>query len=973
MLVLPLGSLSAEPARVVRHRRAARLLRLEVPGLVARPELARQLECELPRRHEGVEELRADPRSGRVLVRYAPDGRFLSALRSVERSGAAGRAGRQARHRPAFEPTPWHALRVDDVFARLGGARKGLEAAEAARRQRRFGPNYVADGVSRSRLEALLDQVRNFPTLLLVGSSGISTLTRDFLDAGAILGTVGLDALMGYRIERRNERLIASWRRLEVGSARVLRDGRIQAIDAADLVPGDVILCRAGETVPADARVIDAHRLACDEAFLTGESEPRGKRVAVVAEDAPLAERDSLLFSGARVVSGRGRAVVTETGPDTEAARIRRLVEAEQPPETPFEKRLDALGRSVSLAGALSGGAALAAGLLRGRSPAASLRTAVALAVAAIPEGLPLVATTGLVQSMRRMREEGMAVRRLVSAETLGGVTVVCADKTGTLTLNQMRLEAVDLGGGPLEAAELVAQPEKVLEDPVTLALAAAVLSSDVDVEKAGDGRFIAGSSTESALVEAAYRAGLHRGELRKAFPRRSLRERDGGVHFVVSLHESPDGGSLAFVKGAPEQVVEMCGRDLSGPLDAAGRRGLLARNDALAAQGLRVLALAWRRLEDDREAAAPVSDCTLIGLLGLRDPLRPDAAQTVAAAKRAGIRTLVLTGDQRRTAEAAARAIGLAGAVTDGATLARLLDEDPEAARARLRQVAAVARVDPSQKAAIVRGLRAMGEVVAMAGDGVNDAPALRAADVGIAIGAGATDVSRQSADIVLAREELAVVLAAVGEGRILQDNLRRAVRYLLATNLSEAVLAIGATAVGAADPFTPMRLLWLNLISDSVPAMALALEPGRGDELTRPPAPPDAPLISDRARSRLLRDGLAMAGLGALGLALGGPATSFATVTGAQIGYAVTCRSAETRPDPQFLGLVGGTAALHLVASALPPFRSAMALPPALSLLEAGGFFGGFAASLALRGASSEARIVRCGSDAARREDPS
>ncbi|MDJ0853286.1 MAG: cation-transporting P-type ATPase [Myxococcota bacterium] len=970
MLVLPLGSLSAEPARVVRHRRAARLLRLEVPGLVARPDLAHRLERELPRRHPGVEELHADPRSGRVRVRYARDGRFLSELRRLEEP-AAEPAQRRARRRAPREPVAWHALAVDEVLLRLGTARPGLDAGEAIRRQRRFGPNLVEDGSHRSRLDTLLDQVRNFPTVLLLGSSGISTLTRDFLDAGAILGTVGLDALMGYRIERRNEKLIASWRRLEVGSARVLRDGRMQRIEAADLVPGDVIICRAGETVPADARVIDAHRLACDESFLTGESEPRGKSVAAVAEGAPLAERDSVLFSGARVVSGRGRAVVTDTGHDTEAARIRRLVEAEEPPETPLEKHLDDLGRTVSVAGAISGGAALAAGVLRGRSPAESLRTAVALAVAAIPEGLPLVATTGLVQSMRRMREEGMAVRRLVSAETLGGVTVVCADKTGTLTLNRMRLEAVDVGGGALGAEELAAQPEKLFEDPVTLALAAAVLSSDVDVEKAGDGRFIAGSSTESAIVEAAYRAGLHRGELRKAYPRRSLRERDGGVHYVVSLHDSPGGEALAFVKGAPEQVVEMCSRDLSGRLGAAGRRRLLERNEALAARGLRVLALAWRPL--DREGDAPSGDYTLIGLIGLRDPLRPDAAQTVAAARHAGIRTLVLTGDQRRTAEATARAIGLSGEVTDGATLARLLDEDSEAAGALLRRAAAVARVDPAQKAAIVRGLRAMGEVVAMAGDGVNDAPALRAADVGIAIGAGATDVSRQSADIVLAGEELAAVLAAVGEGRILQDNLRRAVRYLLATNLSEAVLAVGATALGARDPFTPMRLLWLNLISDSVPAMALALEPGRGDELARPPAPPDAPLLSADARSRLLRDGVAMAGLGALGLALGGPATSFATVTGAQIGYAFTCRSGETRPDPQFLGLVGGTAALHLVASVLPPFRSAMALPPALSLLESGGFFGGFAASLALRGVAREARIVRCGSDAANGEDPS
>jgi Ca2+-transporting ATPase len=528
----------------------------------------------------------------------------------------------------------------------------------------------------------------------------------------------------------------------------------------------------------------------------------------------------------------------------------------------------------------------------------------------------------------------------------------------------------LDLGFGELDAARLRADPEKLFSDPVSLALAAGVLNSDVDAEGDAGALSLEGSSTERALVLAADRAGLGRSALRHAFPRRLLRERDDATQYVVSLHDAPEGEAIAFVKGAPEQVIALCTRDLRGPLDARLGRRLLAQNLALASRGLRVLAFAWRRFAAG-ETPELGGGYTLIGLAGLRDPLRADAAQVVQRAARAGIRTVILTGDQRATAEAIAREVGLAGETLDGLDLANLLGGDGAELRARLRGAAVFARVGPAEKAALVRALRAAGEVVAMAGDGINDAPALKAADVGIAIGRGASDVSREAADIVLASEELGTVLAAVAEGRIVQENLRRAVRFLVATNLAEIALALGAAGFARSDPFTALRLLWLNLLSDSLPAIALALEPGCGDELERPPPPPTAPLVSADEWRRAVRHGALLAGIGAVGFAFGGGPGAFGALAGAELGYALACRRPGRTPDARFVRFLGGAVALHGVALALPPLRGALALPRVASLGELAAFGAGFAAPTFVFRGSSDLVIVRRGRDRTQ-EDP-
>lgn len=925
MSQLPLESIRGL-AQLRRHWRSARRLRFEVPGLRRAPHLVATIEEEL-QQLDGVESAHASAESGRLLVCYGPDDRFLACLK--QQSVAAPKPMVTQALRPA-----WHALPVAEVLQQLASDRYGLAAAEASRRLAQYGPNAAQELHQRSSFEILLAQVANLPTSLLLGSSALSTVLGELLDAGAILGVVGMDALIGYSIERGNEDLLASWRHLQAGQAHVMRDAALLRVPALDLVPGDMLLLRADDTVPADARIVDPHRLACDESMLTGESEPQEKGVEPVAAAAPVAERTSMLYAGSRVVSGRCRAVVTATGAATEMAQIGRLLDEEEAPRTPLEQRLDKLGNRFALAGLGAGALSAAFSLLHGRPTGEVLRTAAALGVAAVPEGLPVVATAALARSMQRMRERGMVVRRLASAETLGGVTVICSDKTGTLTENQMRLEVLELDGRTVDLAS-VQIADDIFADPATLALAAGILNSDVDVHHRGDTRDIFGSSTEAALVRAGQTAGLSRTLLRQRFPRRSLRERTAGRHYVVSTHDHPDGGGLAFIKGAPEQVLALCTRFAGRSLRAATRRRLLQRNEAMAAEGLRVLALAWRRLADP---TAPTNDADFewIGLVGLRDPVRAGAAEALRMAARAGIRTLILTGDQRRTAEATARAVGLGGTALDGAEAARLLAAGDDRF---LDGAAVLARVTPADKLAIVRALRARGEIVAMAGDGVNDAPALKAADVGIAVGARASDLTRHAADVVLESEDLRAILAAVGEGRIVQDNLRRAIRYLAATNLAESVLVVGAAAVGMASPLNAMQLLWINLLTDTIPALALALEPGRPDVLARAPMRPDAPLLDAESLRGVVRDGLLLSGVGLGAYLVGGPGPAFATLAAAELGYTLLCRAPETQASPRFTRMMGLAGGVQVAALALPPLRSLLGLPVTPSWLEVAG----------------------------------
>jgi len=820
----------------------------------------------------------------------------------------------------ASDHVAWHAEPADGVLARLGSGPDGLDEVEAARRRRELGPNVVNGHPRRSRLRILASQLANLPAVLLIGSSAVSAALRELVDAAAIQAVVLLNAAIGYRIESHNEDLIASWHELYAGHARVLRR-ELRAVPAAELVPGDVLVLQAGDIVPADARVIDAHRLSCDEAPLTGESEPLRKAVDPVDLARPLAARTSMLYAGTVVASGRGRAVVVATGERTEVARVQALVDETHAPASPLERRIADLGQTMTYASLAAGGIGGAAGLVRGAAVGQVVRAGVALAVAAIPEGLPVVVTASLVRAVRRMRSEGTFVRRMSSIETLGGVTVICADKTGTLTRNEMQLESLERGGRPLSVPALPSGGD-AFADPGRLALAIAVLNSDLDVHRSNGGMRLVGSSTERAFATVAESVGMGVAWLRERYPRRLLRERRENVYYVTSLHDGPGGSPFACIKGAPEQVLALCDRDLDGPLGPAERHAILARNEQLASDGLRVLALGWQAMERGAQGV-PESGFTFVALAALRDPLREGSAQAVRDARRAGIRTLILTGDQRATAAAIARQVGLEGRAVDGATIVASLDAATDGGDA-LQGISVLSRVTPADKLRVVAELRRRGEIVAMAGDGVNDAPALKAAHVGIAVGV-ATDVARQTADVVLAHEDLRTILSAVGEGRIVGDNLRRAVRYLATTNLSEVALVLGGAVTGL-EPLLPLHLLWINMLTDTAPALALALEPGDPAILDRPPAPPGTPIIARPEWRPIVTDALLLAGLGAAAFAIGGAGAAFSALPAAQLAYAYVCRAPDAPARGRFAAIMGGAGALHVATLVLPPLRSLM-----------------------------------------------
>jgi Ca2+-transporting ATPase len=898
-------------ASIARHARSARRLRLEVPALLGDPELAHRLEQTAAAR-PGVVRASASTRSARLLVEYSDDAPVLAELEAYARRRERRRTSRQHPRAPHLA-VDWHAESFDEVCKRLAtSCTAGLSKAEAERRRQLFGSNVIAEEAPQSRLAMLAAQFKNVPTAMLLSSTVVSLLLGDVIEAGAIVAVLGINATVGYRVERTSQSLLESWRTTELGTAEVVRDGSIMTVPAAALVPGDVIVVRAGTVITADARIVAAHRLSADEGPLTGESESVTKQNTPVPVDAPLAERTSLLYRGTMVASGHGRAVVVATGHDTEIADVQRLAAESHAPKGRLQARLNALGTRLSWAGLAASGAAAVAGLAHLRNPVEILRDTVALGVAAIPEGLPVTTTAALVRAMERLRARGVVVRRLSTSETLGAITIACTDKTGTLTENKMRLEQLSLLDGGrtrrINAADLTDQCKAF--GPLAALLIACVLNSDVEYQRNAHGHLeLDGSATERALVEAARRCGIDPAAIREYWPRRRLIERHDGIAYVVSEHAR----GIAFMKGAPEQVVPLC------DLDRTAADAVLAENTALASRGLRVLAVAEQTIE--RHARYTKRSWRYLGLVALRDPLRRGSVEALHAAELAGIRTIVLTGDQPATARAIAVEAQLRGDVVEGRELAELLAASDVADR--LERLAVVARVTPAQKVAVVEALRRRGEVVAMLGDGINDAPALRAADVGIAVGARSTDLARQTADVVLERADLRSVLEAIAEGRAVQDNLRRSIRFQAAGNFGEIMLAFGAAVVGV-RLITSLGLLWINLLTDTFPGLALALEPTRGRLLERPPLPPDAPILDRNDWRRIARDGCLIAASSGVAAIAGGPLAAFASIGATQFGYAAASRSADHAPSSQLAGLIGGSAAIHLLAVASAPART-------------------------------------------------
>ena len=761
---------------------------------------------------------------------------------------------------PGASPA-WHQLTVEAALAAIASRATGLSDDEAAVRLHQYGPNSWSIQQRASALNILWDQLASVVVLLLVAAALTALLAAQYLEALAIAGVLLINTLSGFVIELRARRSMEALLKLESPRALVIRNGHRRIIDASKLVPGDIVELEAGTRVAADGRLIEAADLLTNEAALTGESLPVEKDAALTSDvGTPLADRRNMLYAGTTIARGIGRAVIVATGMATELGRVGGLVASIPATKTPLERRLDALGRRLVWLTVVIGVAILVLGIASGRALLPMLETAIALAVAAVPEGLPTVATIALAVGLRRMARRHALIRTLHSVEALGSTTVICTDKTGTLTAGEMtvvQLSFVDteimvegvgydaVGGFRRDSAAIESQSSPQLQRAAEVAL----LTSRARIERGPDGWSVLGDPTDAALRVFALKAEQDPVIVQQHWPLAAEIPFTSARKYTASIHRnSVTGESLAAVKGAPEAVLDLCDDVLTSTgvrsLDPETRALLMTRNHALAADALRVVALAYTTHQ--RPDTDSISRLTFITLVGIVDPPAPNVAATITQLEAAGIRTLMITGDQKATAQAVARHIGLAGddgVFLDARELAAL---NPDQLTEAVTRTAGFARITPDQKLAIVTALQQRGEIVAMIGDGVNDAAALRKADVGVAMGLRGTDVAKETAGVVLQDDRFGTIAAAVEEGRIIYDNIRKFIFYLFSCNLAEIMIIAIATVAALPLPLLPLQILWLNLVTDTFPALALAIEPGDPDVMRRRPRAPAAALLS-------------------------------------------------------------------------------------------------------------------------------
>ncbi|MDQ1242468.1 MAG: hypothetical protein QG550_1720 [Pseudomonadota bacterium] len=755
----------------------------------------------------------------------------------------------------------WHASEVHEAFASLETSADGLAASEAARRQAACGPNRLPQAARRGPLKRFLLQFHNLLIYALLAAAAMSAGLGHGIDAVVILGVVLLNAVIGFIQEGRAEQALAAIHGMIDPRAAVLRDGRRITVAAEDIVPGDLVILEAGDRVPADLRLVKLRNLRIEEAVLTGESVAVDKAIAPVAATAALGDRTSMAFSGTLVAAGQGVGIAVGTGAATELGRISALLGEVEKLETPLLRQMDRFARQLTLVIVLVSAAVFAfAHLARGYGADEAFMVVVGLAVAAIPEGLPAILTITLAIGVSRMARRNAIVRRLPAVETLGSVSVICSDKTGTLTRNEMTVRAVVTAGGTLEVTGVGYEPhggfrggDRDVEadaEPGLLELArAALLCNDANLRQVDGAWTVDGDPMEGALVSLAVKAGHDIDRVRRELPRTDEIPFDAAHRFMATLHHSHDDGAFALVKGAPERVLAMCSTqrvaDGSAPLDSSYWHEVVSQ---LARDGQRVLAFATRPMpagQQDLNFADVENGATLLGLAGFIDPPRDEAIEAVRDCATAGIRVVMITGDHALTAHAIARQLGLgddprvaAGHELDG------LDE--AALRVLARDVTVFARTTPEHKLKLVQALQAEGAVVAMTGDGVNDAPALKRADVGVAMGGKGTEAAKEAAEMVLADDNFASIVAAVREGRTVYDNVIKVIGWTLPTNGGEAMALIAAIAFGVALPITALQILWVNMITAVALGLTLAFEPTEPGTMLRQPRAPGQSLIS-------------------------------------------------------------------------------------------------------------------------------
>jgi Ca2+-transporting ATPase len=793
----------------------------------------------------------------------------------------------------------WHAASAGDVLDRLDTLQEiGLTSAEAAARLEKYGPNSLAEKKGTPFIQLVLNQLKGFVVLILIVAAVISAILGEWVEAVAILTIVVLNAVLGVVQESKAEESLAALKKLAAPEATVIRDGHVVRVPASQLVPGDIVVLEAGNFIPADIRLLEAVNMKVDEASLTGESLPVEKNAALVLDqDIPLGDRKNTSFMGTVVSYGRGRGVVVSTGMHTQLGLIASMLQSVEEEQTPLQRKLDQLGKTLGYACLGICAIVFAVGWLEGGNPLEIFMVAVSLAIAAVPEGLPAIVTISLALGMQEMIKRHALIRKLSSVETLGSATVICSDKTGTLTQNEMTVTRVWVDGtfisvtgtGYKPAGDFLLDGKKVevKEYPgLGTALWLGALNNDARLEEMneedGDPYWrIVGDPTEGAIVVAAAKAGFLTGELEKSFPREnevpfdSVRKRMITIHTLQAptandkspFDESNKGEQIIItVKGGPDLVLGLCSKvwrmDNNGEklLDKAGKDAILAANDTLTKDALRVLGVAFKivdKMPSDLSPEELEKDLVFAGLLGMIDPARPEVKPALEKAKRAGIRTIMITGDYPTTARAVAESIGLLRPGHQVLSGSQLDEIDDAALKVEVEKTDVFARVSPEHKMRIVSALKENGEVTAMTGDGVNDAPAIKLADIGVSMGITGTDVAKETADMVLTDDNYVSIVSAVEQGRVIYSNIRKFVYYLISCNIAEVLIIFIPTAFGRflfpemaargiLSPLTAIQLLWLNLVTDGAPALALGTEKGDPDLMEQPPRPPTEPIIN-------------------------------------------------------------------------------------------------------------------------------
>jgi len=827
----------------------------------------------------------------------------------------------------------WHSLPAAQVMEKLESRAQGLTEREAARRLKQYGPNQLAQPQPPGLLLRILGQLKDPMILVLLAAAALSLLAsggEDWLDGVIILVIVVVNGVISITQEDHAQQALEELRRMSSPQASVRREGVEHRVSAASLVPGDVILLEAGDLVPADARLLECSRLQADESAMTGESVPVEKQTAdFLPADTPLGDRVNMLLSGTLVTAGRGTALVVGTGMDTQMGHIAGLLLDSGPGETPLQKRMGEISQKLSFLCLSVCAVMFGVGLFQGKGMLDMFLTAVSLAVAAIPEGLPAIVTIVLALGVQRLADRSAIVKKLPAVETLGCAGVICSDKTGTLTQNKMTVQQVWLTPGARRRDAMVA----------------GCLCSDAHLSWKAGAPTASGDPTEGALVVAAARDGVDQARELERRPRVADIPFDSTRKLMTTIHTNPDGGWVAFVKGAPDVLLERCVNTPKGPMDQGARARILAANEEMAGKALRVIAVARRELRGlpkDPEPRTVESGLTFLGLFGLMDPPRPEVRAAVAKCYLAGVRPVMITGDHRATAIAVAKELDIARPGDWSVTGAELDFMPQELLEEDIEKFAVFARVSPEHKMRIVQAWQKKGRVVAMTGDGVNDAPALKSADIGCAMGRTGTDVAKGAADMILTDDNFSTIVAAIEEGRGIYSNIRKAIHYLLSCNIGEIFTIFAATLLGFGQmPLVPVQLLWLNLVTDSLPALALGVEPVEDGVMEEKPRDANAGLFDRKFSLRLAWQGLMVGGLTLAAYFLGftrlaapglegavANTMAFATLTLCQLFHAFNVRSEDRSLFAQ--GVLSNPAMNRAFLAGLAMQLSVLLIPP-------------------------------------------